>query len=35
MGVLFAGISMVALSQQATGAAAGEMAVVLDGTEEA
>jgi len=34
MGVLFAGISMFALSQQATGAAAGGMTVLLDGTEQ-
>src|SRR5687767_6382351 len=34
MGVLFAGISMFALAQQATGAAAGGMTVLLDGTEQ-
>ena len=34
MAVLFAGISMLALSQQATGAAAGGMTVLLDGTEQ-
>ena len=33
MAVLFAGMSMFALSQQATGAAAGGMTVLLDGTE--
>lgn len=33
MAVLFAGISMFALAQQATGAAAGGMTVLLDGTE--
>ncbi len=33
MGVLFAGLSMFALAQQAAGAAAGGMTVLLDGTE--
>lgn len=33
MGVLFAGISMFAVAEQATGAAAGGMTVLLDGTE--
>lgn len=34
LGVLFAGISMFAVSQQATGAAAGGMTTLLDGTEK-